>query len=811
MRKFISALAVAGATCLAAAAAGFADPGPIQVSGQSATTSQQAVAGSSATQVAPSNTNIAIRVLSPGNDGAVSQSNSAASSAGAGNLSSTTQNADQAAAGGGGVQSSQQSAGTDQLAVALSAAAQLAPSNTNVPIRVLSPGNDGSVTQSNTAASSAGAGNGAATTQNADQSAGGSSCGCDSSGTPIQTSDQQASTDQGAAALSNATQIDPSNTAVSIRVLSPGNDGPVTQSNTAASSALAGNAASTTQNATQDAGSGDGIQAAGQDAATDQGALAASGAEQAGASNDASPVRVLSPGGAGSVSQSNTAASSAGAGNLAATTQNANQSAGGSSCGCGSSGTPIQTSDQQASTGQDAAAFSNATQIDPSNTATSIRVLSPGNDGSVTQSNTAASSALAGNAASTTQNGSQSQAAGECGCGGDGIQVSKQSAETGQGALALSGAAQLDPSNNASPVRVWSPGADGSVTQSNNAASSAGAGNAASTTQNGMQSDASGSGIQVAGQDAATEQGALAASGAFQAGASNDASPTRVLSPGGGGSVTQSNTAASSALAGNVAATTQNADQSNAGSSCGCGGLGIQALGQQAGTFQSAAALSGAIQLFGGDRSPCGCGGSSSGNNASPTRVLSPGGDGSVAQSNTAASSAIAGNGAATTQNGSQVEAGGGLQIQALGQQAETGQEALAASLAAQLDPSNDASPTRVLSPGGGGSVSQSNTAASAAGSANIARTTQTGLQSIAGTSCGCGSLPIQVAGQSAGTGQSAAGLSAALQAHPSNASLPVFVWSPSLGGSLAQWNAAASSGNAYNGALGVQEVEQAA
>jgi thioredoxin reductase len=71
--------------------------------------------------------------------------------------------------------------------------------------------------------------------------------------------------------------------------------------------------------------------------------------------------------------------------------------------------------------------------------------------------------------------------------------------------------------------------------------------------------------------------------------------------------------------------------------------------------------------------------------------------------------------------------------------------------------------------------------------------------------------LPIQVAGQSAGTGQSAAGLSAALQAHPSNASLPVFVWSPSLGGSLAQWNAAASSGNAYNGALGVQEVEQAA
>ena len=63
--------------CLVAAAVASADNGPIQVSGQSAGTSQQAVAGSSATQINPSNTNISVRVLSPGNDGNVTQSNAA--------------------------------------------------------------------------------------------------------------------------------------------------------------------------------------------------------------------------------------------------------------------------------------------------------------------------------------------------------------------------------------------------------------------------------------------------------------------------------------------------------------------------------------------------------------------------------------------------------------------------------------------------------------------------------------------------------------------------------------------------------------
>ena len=364
-------------------------------------------------------------------------------------------------------------------------------------------------------------------------------------------------------------------------------------------------------------------------------------------------------------------------------------------------------------------------------------------------------------------------------------------------------------------IRVLSPGDGGSVTQSNNADSSASAGNRAATTQGASQSQAGGCGcggtaIQQANQQAGTEQGALAASAAIQADPSNDASPVRVLSPGSDGSVDQANNATSSATSGNSAGTTQNANQSQAGESCGCSdGLGIQALGQKSETEQSSAALSAALQVFGGEPSRCGCGGSSSGNNASPVRVWSPGSDGSVDQSNNADSSATAGNRAATTQDGTQSESGSGIQV--LGQQAETAQDALAASLAAQFDPSNTASPVRVWSPGGGGSVTQSNNAASQAAAGNDASTGQTGRQSIAGKPCGCAQLPIQVAGQWAGTAQLAPAFSAALQAWPSNDASGTSVWSPGTAGSLAQSNGSGSRGDAANGARSTQGVSQAA
>ena len=523
------------------------------------------------------------------------------------------------------------------------------------------------------------------------------------------------------------------------------------------------------------------------------------------------PIRVLSPGNDGNVSQTNAVGSHAAAGNAAGTSQTGTQTAaGGSSCGCSGGSTPIQTSDQSASTGQDAAALSHATQIDPSNTAVSVRVLSPGNDGNVSQANTVGSSALAGNLAGTTQSSRQDAAAAPCGCSGTAIQQADQSAETGQEAAGLSAAAQADPSNEASPARVDSGGNGGSTRQQNAVGSSAAALNGAGTSQQGSQSAGSGSAIQIASQDASTAQGALAASAAAQHGASNDASPVRVDSPGNGGSVSQSNTVGSNAVAGNLAGTSQNGSQTAAGGKCHCDGGAIQVLGQKSDTDQGAIAASEAIQQF-GERSPCGCGGSSGGNTASPVRVGSAGDDGTTSQANNVYSSAAALNGASTRQNGTQSAAGGGLQIQALGQQSETEQGALAASLAAQFGASNDASPVRVYSPGGGGSVNQSNAAGSSALAGNGAETSQDGRQTIAGSPCGCGSLPIQVAGQSARTLQAAFGFSAALQAHPSNTSSPTRVKSGGGGGSVWQGNAALSRGDALDRALTRQGVAQTA
>src|SRR5262249_57653602 len=92
------------------------------------------------------------------------------------------------------------------------------------------------------------------------------------------------------------------------------------------------------------------------------------------------------------------------------------------------------------------------------------------------------------------------------------IQVAKQDASTEQESAALSAAVQKDASNDASPVRVWSPGSDGNVTQSNDAASSARSGNAASTTQTATQDPSgstcgcAGSPIQVLGHQPAPHQ-----------------------------------------------------------------------------------------------------------------------------------------------------------------------------------------------------------------------------------------------------------------------------------------------------------------
>ncbi len=596
---------------------------------------------------------------------------------------------------------------------------------------------------------------------------------------PTQAAIQSASTSQAAGAASSAVQSQPTNTNISVRILSPGNDGSVSQSNDANSSANAGNSASTSQSATQSQ-PGSGVQSAVQSAGTDQLAAALSEAKQYGASNLNVPVRILSPGDGGSVTQSNTVGSTANAGNDARTRQTSTQSQG-SSCGC--SGAPgVQSGTQTADTNQGALAASKAVQIDPSNTNISVRILSPGNDGDVTQSNSVTSDANAGNRASTEQRVSQGKAGESCGC---------------EAAATTPAATQPDAATQ--PAAVTQPDA---ATQSDATASQP-VSTAGQTDSAVAPSSSPSIGVQAAGQDASTHQAAIAGSSAEQSGASNANYPVRIGSPGDGGSVDQSNAVTSEANAGNSAWTGQSANQTSGGKSCGCNsGIGIQAAAQKAETDQGSLALSKAIQQFGcgcretsrcgcGDTPRCGCGwDGGSGNTSSPVRIWSPGTDGSLTQSNTADSSANAGNRAGTRQDATQqAGSGGGLQIQGLGQEAGTGQGSLAGSLAGQGGASNDAAPARVGSPGGGGSVDQSNDATSAARSGNDGWTSQTGNQVIGSSPCGCLRLPIQAIGQRAELDQLGLADSAAFQLFPKNDSSPVRIGSYGDGGSVGQEN----------------------
>ena len=161
-----------------------------------------------------------IRVGSWGNDGSVEQTNSVDSDAEAANRNSAEQDATQSQSSGGtgaccpsgstGVQTADQDAENKQAAIAASSAEQKNPKNTNVSIRVLSPGNDGDVSQTNSVESDATATNknSADQTVEQDQSGSGSTdkCGCKGS-TGIQTADQDAENKQAAArALEGGTE-----------------------------------------------------------------------------------------------------------------------------------------------------------------------------------------------------------------------------------------------------------------------------------------------------------------------------------------------------------------------------------------------------------------------------------------------------------------------------------------------------------------------------------------------------------------------------------------------------------------------------
>jgi len=146
-------------SALQAAAAAVDEPVPAPTS-QQASTEQAANVAAEATQQQPRNLVISIRINSPGDDGPISQSNVAGSVAGASNDSSTGQG------GAAGVeQASQQQAATDQAATAAAAATQEQPQNIVILIRINSPGDNGPIEQTNTAAAASNAGNVSATSQ----------------------------------------------------------------------------------------------------------------------------------------------------------------------------------------------------------------------------------------------------------------------------------------------------------------------------------------------------------------------------------------------------------------------------------------------------------------------------------------------------------------------------------------------------------------------------------------------------------------------------------------------------------------------
>jgi len=157
---------------LLALGSGVAQAQSVQGVEQVAGTGQSATSNATSTQTAPSNSNISVRIFSPGENGSVSQSNNSAAVSGAVNKASTTQAVTQAG-GGAGEQAAGQIALTGQKADSKATSEQYKPSNSNISVRIHS---DGNVEQSNNSLAGSLAANKAETNQTVDQSQDG--CGC---------------------------------------------------------------------------------------------------------------------------------------------------------------------------------------------------------------------------------------------------------------------------------------------------------------------------------------------------------------------------------------------------------------------------------------------------------------------------------------------------------------------------------------------------------------------------------------------------------------------------------------------------------
>jgi hypothetical protein len=130
-----------------------------------------------------------------------------------------------------------QQAATDQAATAAATANQQQPRNIVISVRIDSPGDDGAITQENVAVSIADSSNDSSTSQ---QSGGVGGAGG-------QAGDQQASTGQTAGSTTTVSQDQARNLVISIRVNSPGDNGPISQTNQAIAGSNAANTSATNQ------------------------------------------------------------------------------------------------------------------------------------------------------------------------------------------------------------------------------------------------------------------------------------------------------------------------------------------------------------------------------------------------------------------------------------------------------------------------------------------------------------------------------------------------------------------------------------
>ncbi len=392
MRRTCLALVLVALAAAAWATAAWADsypapaPAPaMQTAGQIATNNQTATAAASSTQIAPQNTNVNVRVLSPGTNGPVSQTNASTALGLAGNANLTGQGIAQS---GAGQQQAAQAAGSSQDAAAAAESTQVKPENTNVDVRVLSDGADGPVSQANTSTAAAIAANLNATDQQVAQ---------DPTSPAGQTAGQEATNEQAAVAAAESKQIAPQNTNVGVRVLSPGDDGSVTQRNDSTAAAIALNGNKTKQDIDQQAGHGSPSQTAAQIAGNTQNAGAWAESEQIHPSNTNVGVRVLGPGHNGDVTQANTSNALGVALNGNHTEQSIEQgqsSAAPYPC-CGErhdDGVAVQAAGQLAGNVQSAVVCcASSVQVAPENTNIS------GGDGSVHQDNTSNALGVAAN------------------------------------------------------------------------------------------------------------------------------------------------------------------------------------------------------------------------------------------------------------------------------------------------------------------------------------------------------------------------------------------------------------------------------